>query len=254
MERAVVLVCLAGGCFVLFMRCRLVGPWRRRGGMGPTGRANTPKNIALIKAAVAAGLQVIDTSHMYTGGQSEETIGAALSPVPDNVVVATKGGFNDGSPAAIRSEIDESLRRLRAKSIALYYLHRVDANIPIETSLAAIKEYVDRGVIRNVGVSQVIVEQIERARKVVPIAAVQPWYSLSQRKHDAEVDYCTREGIPFVPFYPLRGAEGRALEETARRKDATTHQVALAWLLKRSPVMLPIPGTLSLRPLQDALA
>ena len=112
----------------------------------------------------------------------------------------------------------------------------------------------DRGVIRNVGVSQVTVEQIERARKVMPIAAVQQQYSLSERKYDVEVGYCTREGIPFVPFYPLRVAEGRALQETARRKGATTHQVALAWLLKRSPVMLPIPGTLSLAHLEENLA
>ncbi len=223
-------------------------------GMGTNRLANTSKNIAFIKAAVAAGVQLIDTAHLYTGGQSEETIGAALSPMPENVVVATKGGFNGGSPAVIRSEIDESLRRLRARSIALYYLHRVDPNVPIETSIGAIKEYVDRGVIRNVGVSQVTVEQIERARKVMPIAAVQQWYSLSERKYDAEVDYCTREGIPFVPFYPLRGAEGRALEELARRIGATTRQVALAWLLKRSPVMLPIPGTLSLAHLEENLA
>ena len=223
-------------------------------GLGTNQLTNTRQNISFIKAAVAAGVQLIDTAHLYTGGQSEETIGAALSPMPDTVVVATKGGVNGGSPAAIRSEIDQSLRRLRARSIALYYLHRVDPNVPIETSLSAIKEYVDRGVIRNVGVSQVTVEQIERARKVVPIAAVQQWYSLSERKYDAEVDYCTREGIPFVPFYPLRGAEGRALEELARRKGATTRQVALAWLLKRSPVMLPIPGTLSLAHLEENLA
>ncbi len=223
-------------------------------GLGTNQLTNTRQNISFIKAAVAAGVQLIDTAHLYTGGQSEETIGAALSPMPDTVVVATKGGVNGGSPATIRSEIDQSLRRLRAKSIALYYLHRVDPNVPIETSLSAIKEYVDRGVIRNVGVSQVTVEQIERARKVVPIAAVQQWYSLSERKYDAEVDYCTREGIPFVPFYPLRGAEGRALEELARRIGATTRQVALAWLLKRSPVMLPIPGTLSLAHLEENLA
>src|SRR3989442_9642570 len=117
-------------------------------GMGTNRLANTRQNIAFIKAAVAAGVQLIDTAHLYTGGQSEETIGAALSPMPDNVVVATKGGISSGSPAVISSEIDESLRRLRVKSIALYYLHRVDANVPIETSLSAIKEYVDRGVIQ----------------------------------------------------------------------------------------------------------
>ena len=223
-------------------------------GMGTNRLTNTRQNIAFIKAAVATGVQLIDTAHLYTGGQSEETIGAALSPMPDTVVLATKGGFNDGSPAVISAEIDESLHRLRVKSIALYYLHRVDANVPIETSLGAIKEYVDGGVIRHVGVSQVTVDQIERARKVVPIAAVQQQYNLSERKHDAEVDYCTREGIPFVPFYPLHGAEGRALEELARRKGVTTRQIALAWLLKRSPVMLPIPGTLSLAHLEENLA
>src|SRR6266849_5697288 len=208
---------------------RFAGIEVARIGLGTNRLTNTRQNIVLIKASVAAGVQLIDTAHLYTGGQSEETIGAALSPMPDNVVVATKGGINGGSPAALRSEIDESLRRLRAKSIGLYYLHRVDPNVPIETSLSAIKEYVDRGVIRNVGVSQVTVEQIERARKVVPIAAVQQWYSLSERKHDAEVDYCSRKG-------------------------ATAIQVALAWLLKRSPVMLPIPGTLSLAHLEENLA
>ncbi len=233
---------------------KLAGVEVARIGMGTNRLANTRQNIAFIKAAVAAGVQLIDTAHLYTGGDSEETIGAALSPVPENVVVATKGGFTDGSPAVISSEIDESLRRLRAKSIALYYLHRVDSNVPIETSLSAIKQYVDRGVIRHVGVSQVTVAQIERGRKVVPIAAVQQQYNLSERMHDAEVDYCTREGIPFVPFYPLHGAEGRALEELARRKGGTTRQIALAWLLKRSPVMLPIPGTLSLAHLEENLA
>jgi len=223
-------------------------------GVGTNRLTNTSKNIAFIRAAVAAGVQLIDTAYLYTGGQSEETIGAALSPMPENVIVATKGGYNGASPAAIRSEIDESLRRLRAKTIALYYLHRVDPDVPIETSLAAIKDYVDSGVIRNVGVSQVTVEQIERARKVMHIAAVQQWYSLSERKYDAEVDYCTHEGIPFVPFYPLQGAEGRVLEEIARRKGATAWQIALAWLLKRSRVMLPIPGTLSLDHLKGNLA
>src|SRR6266581_8336501 len=121
-------------------------------GMGTNRLTNTRQSVAFIKAAVAAGVQLIDTAHLYTGGQSEETIGAALSPMPDNVVVATKGGFNGASAAVIRSEIDESLRRLRVKSIALYYLHRVDPDVPLETSLAAIKEYMDRGVIRNVGV------------------------------------------------------------------------------------------------------
>ena len=154
----------------------------------------------------------------------------------------------------LRAEIEESLRRLRTDSIALYYLHRVDPATPLEESLGAIKEYRDRGRIRHVGISEVGIEQIERARKVVPIAAVQNQYNLSERKYDAVVDYCASEGIVFVPFFPLRGRGGAALGEIARRHSATTAQIVLAWLLRRSPGMLPIPGTLSLEHLVENVA
>ena len=226
-------------------------------GLGTNRLTKTPENIAFIKSAVAAGVQMIDTAHSYTGGQSEETIGEALSPIPDGCVVATKGGFSGagrGRPEVLRAEIEESLRRLRTDSIALYYLHRVDPATPLEESLGAIKEYRDRGRIRHVGISEVGIEQIERARKVVPIAAVQNQYNLSERKYDAVVDYCASEGIVFVPFFPLRGRGGAALGEIARRHSATTAQIVLAWLLRRSPGMLPIPGTLSLEHLKENVA
>jgi aryl-alcohol dehydrogenase-like predicted oxidoreductase len=226
-------------------------------GLGTNRLRNTPENIAFVKAAVAAGVQMIDTAHTYTGGQSEEVIGAALTPAPEGCIVATKGGGGGpgrGHPEMLRAEIEESLRRLGTDRIELYYLHRVDPQTPLEESLAAIKEYRDRGKIRHVGVSAVNTEQIERARRVVPIAAVQNHYNLSERRDDAVVDYCTREEIVFVPYFPLRGVGRAGLAEVAQRHRATAEQIALAWLLRRSPMMLPIPGTLSLEHLQHNLA
>lgn len=225
-------------------------------GLGTNRLTRTRDNVALIKAAVGAGVQMIDTAHSYTGGQSEETIGEALSPIPPEVVVATKGGFarGTGRPEVLRDEIEQSLRRLRARSIALYYLHRVDPDTPIEVSLGTIKEYQDRGQVRHIGISQVGIELIERARKVVPIAAVQNHYNVAERGYDSVVDYCTREGIAFIPFFPLRARASGELLEVARRRRATPEQVMLAWLLRRSPVMLPIPGTLSIEHLNENLA
>jgi aryl-alcohol dehydrogenase-like predicted oxidoreductase len=228
----------------------------RRIGLGTNRLTHTRENVAFIKAAVAAGVQMIDTAHLYTGGQSEETIGEALSPMPDGCIVATKGGFagaGRGRPEVLAAEIEESFERLRTDTIALYYLHRVDVETPIEESLGAIKEYVDAGRISNVGVSEVDVELVERARKVVPIATVQNQYNLAERKWDSVVDYCEREGIVFVPFYPLRAGRSAAVDEIARRHHTTPFQVMLAWLLQRSPAMLPIPGTLSLEHLKENL-
>ena len=226
-------------------------------GLGTNRLTNTPPNAAFIKATADAGLGMIDTAHSYTGGESERTIGAALAPDFGPGLVATKGGAGGpgrGRPENLRAEIEESFRRLRTDSIALYYLHRVDPETPIEESLAAIKDYRDRGRIRHIGISEVSIDQIERARAVVPIAAVQNHYNLSERKHEAVVDYCTKEGIVFVPFFPLRGDGGGAVREIAGRHNATSAQIALAWLLRRSPVMLPIPGTLSLEHLRENMA
>jgi pyridoxine 4-dehydrogenase len=226
-------------------------------GLGTNRLTNTPANVAFIKAAVAAGVGMIDTAHLYKNGESEKTIGTALAPFPRNCVVATKGGYEGaghGRPEALRAEIEESLRRLRTDTITLYYLHRVDPETPIETSLGAIKEFQDRGKIKHVGISEVSIAEIERARKVVPIAAVQNEYNLSERKHDSVVDYCAKENIIFVPFYPLHGDGGRALADIAARHSAAPRQIALAWLLRRSPTMLPIPGTLSIEHLKENLA
>jgi pyridoxine 4-dehydrogenase len=222
-------------------------------GLGTNRLSHTPEHVAFVQEAVAAGTRVIDTAHTYAGGESEATIGVALSPMPAGVVVATKGGWEDGRPETIRAQIDESLRRLRTDTLALYYLHRVDPNVPIEESVGAIKDFCDRGKIRHVGVSQVDVEQIERARRVVPIAAVQNHYSFAERKHQDVLDYCAREEIAFVPFFPLRGVEAPELDEIAQRHRVTSEQVALAWLLARAPVTLPIPGTLSSEHLTENL-
>jgi pyridoxine 4-dehydrogenase len=225
-------------------------------GLGTNRLTNTHEHIAFVKQAVAAGVNLIDTAHTYTGGASEETIGAALSPIPEGCVVATKGGYapGHGRPEVLRSQIEASLRRLRTDSIALYYLHRVDPETPLEVSLGVIKEYRDSGKIRHVGLSQVGIARIERAREIVPIAAVQNHYNLSERRYEDVVDYCARERIVFVPYFPLRARGGRALAEIVERRGATPAQITLAWLLRRSPTMLPIPGTLSLEHLREDLA
>jgi pyridoxine 4-dehydrogenase len=236
------------------VKVRLGNAEVNRIGLGTNRLRNTPTGVALVVEAVAAGVRHIDTAHTYTGGESEETIGNALSPIPDGCIVATKGGWASGRPDAVRTEIEESLRRLRADSIPLYYLHRPDPETPLEDSLAAIKEYQDSGQIQYVGLSNVAVEQIERGRQVLPITAVQNHYNLSERRDDEVVDYCATAGIVFVPYFPLRGDSGNPLLEIAERHNATPTQIALAWLLKRSPTMLPIPGTLSIDHLKENLA
>jgi pyridoxine 4-dehydrogenase len=225
-----------------------------RVGLGTNRLRDTPANVAFMREAVGAGVSHIDTAHTYTGGESEATIGAALSSIPDGYIVATKGGWTAGRPDVLRAEIEESLRRLRTDNIALYYLHRPDPETPPEDSLAVIKEYRDSGKIRHVGLSNVGIDQIERARQVVPIAAVQNHYNLSERRHEDVVDYCAEASIVFVPYFPLRGDGGRSLDEIAERHNATRAQIALAWLVRRSPTMLPIPGTLSLVHAKENLA
>jgi pyridoxine 4-dehydrogenase len=213
----------------------------------------TPDREQFLREAVAAGLRHVDTAHTYTGGKSERTIGDALAGRRDGVVVATKGGWGSGRPDAIRDEIEESLRRLRVDTIDLYYLHRPDPETPIEESLGPIKEARDAGKIRSVGLSSVSVEQIERGRHVVPVVAVQNHYNLSERKWEDVIDHCEREGIVFVPFFPLRGDSGFEVDEIAERRGWSPAQIALAWLLRRSPVTLPIPGTLSIEHLRENL-
>jgi aryl-alcohol dehydrogenase-like predicted oxidoreductase len=227
-----------------------------RVGLGTNRLTNTPGNLALLREALGAGVNFIDTAHSYTGGDSERTIGDALAPSPKGSVVATKGGYSpgEGRPEVLGAQIEESLRRLRADRLELYYLHRVDPETPLETSLAAIRDYRDQGQIGHVGISEVGIEEIERARQIVPIVAVQNRYNLSDRRHEDVVNYCAEQQIVFVPYFPLRGDGGPALRTIAEAHRATPSQITLAWLLRRSPTMLPIPGTLSLAHLRENLA
>jgi aryl-alcohol dehydrogenase-like predicted oxidoreductase len=214
-----------------------------RMGLGTNRLTNTAENVAFIRQAVAAGIGMIDTAHLYTRGDSEATIGSALEgSAREGCVVATKGGYGrgQGRPEVLADQLEESLRRLRTDRIDLYYLHKVDPDTPLEESLGAIKEQRDRGRVRYVGVSNVSLEQLERARQVVEIAAVQNHYNVAEREGEDVVDYCAEHGIVFVPYFPL-GAGGSPRD-------------ALAWLLERSATTVPIPGTLSIEHLRENLA
>ena len=222
-------------------------------GLGTNRLASTPENHAFLREAVEAGLGLIDTAHVYTGGDSEHTIGEALSPAPDGLVIATKGGYGGASPEVLRAQIEQSLASLRTEVIDLYYLHRVDPKTTLEQSLSVIAEFQEAGKIKEIGISAVGVEQIEVARSAAPIAAVQNHYNVTDRDSDDVVDYCEENGIVFVPYYPLKRGDPPGLAEIAQRHDASPAQIKLAWLLRRSPVMLPIPGTLSIEHLRENL-
>jgi pyridoxine 4-dehydrogenase len=215
----------------------------------------TPKDIGFLRDAVDAGVRLIDTAHVYTGGDSERAIGEARID-GDQCVIATKGGYGEGHgrPDVLRAELEQSFESLHAEVIDLYYLHRIDPGTPLEESLSVIAEFRDQGRIREVGLSAVGVEQIERAREVIPISAVQNHYNVDERGDEDVVDYCAEQGLIFVPYYPLKGNGPPALREIAQRHDATDHQIVLAWLLHRSPVTLPIPGTRSIDHARENLA
>ena len=208
----------------------------------------------------------MDTADSYGPFVSEDLIAEALHPYPGGLVLATKAGLTRqgpdrwkpvGRPAYLRQCVEMSLRRLKLDTIPLYQLHRVDAEVPFEDQLGAFKAFVDEGKVRHVGLSEVSVEEIERARAIVPIATVQNRYSFGHRRHEDVLAYCEREGIGFIPWYPLGG--GKAMEKdrlpaVAEELDATPAQVALAWLLRRSPVILLIPGTSSVAHLEENVA
>ena len=223
---------------------RLAGVEVPRVGLGTNRLMDTPAHAEFIRAAVDAGLRHIDTAHLYTGGESERAIGASGVARREDVVVATKGGYRagEGTPEVLRAQIEQSLASLQVEAIDLWYLHRVDPQTPFEETLGAIREHVDAGRIRHVGLSDVGVEEIERAREVVPIAAVQNELNFDRRDDEGVIDFCAANEIVFVPFFPLRGGGSASNAEK------------LAWLLQRSPVVLPIPGTLSLDHLKENLA
>jgi pyridoxine 4-dehydrogenase len=220
----------------------------------------------VLKRAVELGVNLIDTADAYGPNTSELLIAEALHPYPKGLVIATKGGLTrpgpgqwvpNGRPEYLKQCVDGSLKRLRLERLDLWQLHRVDPKVPIEDSLGAIKEMRDAGKIRHVGLSEVGPEEIERARKIVPIATVQNRYNISYRKWDNALKYCEQEGLGFMPWSPVGGGRSlsdNALTAVAKEQSASGYQVAIAWLLHRSPVMLPIPGTSSVAHLEDNVA
>jgi len=238
------------------------------GAMRLTGEGiwGPPKNraeaIAVLRRAVELGVNFIDTADSYGPGVSEELIAEALFPYPSGLVIATKGGWNrpgpnqwthDSTPAHLRKAIEGSLKRLRLERIDVYQLHTPDPVVPFDDSVGTLAQLKSEGKIRLVALSNVTQEHIERARRIVPIVSVQNRYSFADREWDYVVDYCERDGIAFIPWFPLGAGRvaGEVLNQVARAHQASPHQVALAWLLKRSSTMLPIPGTSSVKHLEE---
>jgi aryl-alcohol dehydrogenase-like predicted oxidoreductase len=218
--------------------------------------------IAILRRAVDLGVNFIDTADSYGPNVSEELIAEALSPYPKDLVIATKGGWNrpgpnqwthDASPAHLREAVEGSLKRLRLDRIDVYQLHVPDPVVPLDASIETLANIQSEGKIRLVGLSNVMVEHIERARKIIPIVSVQNRYSFADREWDNVVDYCERNGVAFIPWFPLGAGRvaGRLLERIAKARQVKPIQIALAWLLKRSSIMLPIPGTSSITHLAE---
>lgn len=243
-----------------FGAMRIVG----KGVWGPPADEDTV--IALLRRAVELGVDLIDTADSYGPYLSEDLIRKALHPY-DGVLIATKGGLTRsgpdvweqvGRPEYLRQCVEMSLRRLDVEQIGLYQLHRFDAQVPVEESLGALKELQDAGKIKHIGISEVTVAEIEQARKVVDVVSVQNLYNLGNRQSEEVLTYCETEGIGFMPWFPVAAGElakpGGILDEIAAEHHATHAQLALAWLLRRSPVMLPIPGTGSIAHLEENCA
>jgi len=221
-----------------------------------------PTAIAVLRRAIELGVNFIDTADSYGPNVSEELIAEALAPYPKDLVIATKGGWNrpgpnqwthDASPAHLREAVEGSLKRLRLDRIDVYQLHVPDPAVPLAASIETLANMQSEGKIRLVALSNVTVEHIERARKIVPIVSVQNRYSFADREWDNVVDYCERNRIAFIPWFPLGAGRvaGKLLERIAKARQVKPIQIALAWLLKRSPVMLPIPGTSSIAHLEE---
>jgi pyridoxine 4-dehydrogenase len=229
----------------------------------PPDRENARK---VLRRAVELGVNLIDTADAYGPETDELLIAEALYPYPKGLVIATKGGqirpgpgqwVPKGDPEYLKQCVEKSLKRLKLGRIDLYQLHRVDSKVPMEDSLGALKEMQSAGKIRHIGLSEVAPEQVERARKTVPIVTVQNRYNITDRKWENTLNYCEKEQIGFMPWAPVGGSRGMTnavLEKAAKDHSVTIYQLGLAWLLHRSPVMLPIPGTSSLAHLEENLA
>jgi pyridoxine 4-dehydrogenase len=218
--------------------------------------------LAVLRRAVELGVNFIDTADSYGPYANEELIAEALFPYPRGLVIATKGGWNrpgpnqwthDATPAHLRKAVEGSLKRLRLDRIDVYQLHTPDPVVPFDASVETLAELRNEGKVRLVALSNVTQEHIERARKIVPIVSVQNRYSFADREWDYVVDYCQRNGLAFIPWFPLGAGKvaGQVLDRIAGEHSASPTQIALAWLLRRSPIMLPIPGTSSVEHLEQ---
>jgi len=221
--------------------------------------------LAVLRRAVELEVNFIDTADSYGPYVSEELIAEALHPYPEGLVIATKGGWkrpgpnqwtHDATPAHLREAVEGSLKRLRLDRIDVYQLHTPDPVVPFDASVETLAQLREEGKIRLIGLSNVTQEHIERARKIVPIVSVQNRYSFADREWDYVVDYCESNGIAFIPWFPLGAGKvaGEVLNQIAKAHAAPPKQVALAWLLRRSPIMLPIPGTSSVEHLEENVA
>jgi aryl-alcohol dehydrogenase-like predicted oxidoreductase len=226
---------------------------------------DTAKKV--LRRAVELGVNFIDTADSYGPEVSERLIGEALAPYPKGLVIATKAGLTRQGPNKwlpvgrseyLIQEVEMSLRRLKLERIDLWQLHRIDPKVPVEESLGAIKELQKQGKIRHVGLSEVKPHEIEQARKVIDIVSVQNQYNLSDRQHEDVVEYCTKHKIAVIPWFPVAAGKlarpGGKLDTVAKAHGATVSQLSLAWLLHRSPVILPIPGTSSVNHLEENIA
>jgi aryl-alcohol dehydrogenase-like predicted oxidoreductase len=221
----------------------------------------------VLKRLPDLGVNFIDTADAYGPEVSENLIAEALHPYQAGLVIATKGGFTRqgpnkwaivGRPEYLRQCVEMSLRRLKLERIELYQLHRIDPQVPVEDSLGELKKMQQEGKIRHIGLSEVSVQEIERAQKTVPIVSVQNKYNIADRTHETVLQFCEKQGLGFIPWFPMEQGKlnkpGSVLEQAAKSHKATTAQLALAWLLHHSPVMLPIPGTSSVKHLEENVA
>ena len=221
----------------------------------------------VLRRAVELGVNFIDTADSYGPFVSEDLIAEALHPYPKDLVIATKGGLTRqgpdvwkpvGRPEYLQQCVEMSLRRLKVDTIDLYQLHRIDPKVPADETLGVLKEMQQAGKIRHVGLSEVKPEEIEHAKGIVDIVSVQNLYNLTNRQSEDELEYCEKNGLGFIPWFPVASGDlarpGGPLDQAAQKHDASVAQLALAWLLKRSPVMLPIPGTSSVAHLEENVA
>ncbi|MBV9406476.1 MAG: aldo/keto reductase [Acidobacteriaceae bacterium] len=237
-------------------------------GEGIWGEPKDPSEARnVLRRAIELGVNFIDTADSYGPEVSERMLGETLFPYPQDLVIATKGGLTRqgpnqwtpvGRPEYLRQQVEMSLRRLRLERIDLYQLHRIDPKVPVAESLGALRDLQKEGKIRHIGLSEVSPKEIEQAQKTVQIVSVQNRYNLSDREHENVLQYCEQHGLAFIPWFPVAAGKlteaGGPLAETAKRHGVSVAQLSLAWLLHRSPVMLPIPGTSSVAHLEENVA